>query len=90
MAETSPKREEWFVEQEALAYANRGLIPGSTQCIGFGVPAVFAEGGTPDTAFVADIYEHVSFLGDLHQQMSTLSDVSKVRLRIAPKPASPS
>ena len=90
MAETSPKREEWFVEQEALAYANRGLIPSSSQCIGFGVPAVFAEGGTPASAFVADIYEHVSFLGDLHQQMATLPDGSKVRLRIAPKPASPS
>ena len=35
------------------------------------MPAVFAEGGTPDKAFVADIYEHVSFLGDLHQQMSS-------------------
>ena len=79
LAET--KRQEWFVEQEALAYANRGLIPSSSQCIGFGVPAVFAEGGTPSTAFVADIYEHVSFLGDLHQQMSTLPDGSKVRLR---------
>jgi len=87
LAET--KRQEWFVEQEALAYANRGLIPSSSQCIGFGVPAVFAEGGTPGTAFVADIYEHVSFLGDLHQQMSTLPDGSKVHLRVAPKPASP-
>jgi hypothetical protein len=90
LAETSPKREEWFVEQEALAYANRGLIPSSSQCIGFGVPAVFAEGGTPDKAFVANIYEHVSFLGDLHQQISSLPDGSKVRMRIAPKPVSPS
>jgi hypothetical protein len=44
-----------------LAYAKRGLIPSSSQCIGFGVPAVFAEFGTLDTAFVADIYECVSF-----------------------------
>ena len=85
----TPKCREWFVEKEALAYANRGLIPGPSQCIGFSVPAVFAEGGTPDTAFVADIYEHVSFLGDLHQQMSTLPDGSKIRLRVAPKPTSP-
>jgi hypothetical protein len=33
--------------------------------MGFGVPAVFAEGGTPDTSRLADIYEHVSFLEDL-------------------------
>jgi hypothetical protein len=88
LAKTNPKRQEWFVEQEALAYANRGLIPSSSQCIGFGVPAVFAEGGTPASAFVADIYEHVSFLGDLHQQIATLPDGSKVRIRVAPKPAS--
>ena len=87
MAETSQKRQEWFVEQEATAYANRGLIPSSSQCIGFGVPAVFVEGGTTETAFVADLYEHISFLGDLHQQLSTLRDGSKVRLRIGPKPA---
>ena len=54
MAETSQKRQDWFVVQEAEAYANRGLVPSASQCIGFGVPAVFAEGGTPDTAFVAD------------------------------------
>jgi hypothetical protein len=48
---------------------------------------VFAEGGTPDTAYVADIYEHVSFLGDLHQQLSASPDGSKVRLRVASKPS---
>jgi|SRR5215469_15699449 len=83
-AETSKKGQEWFVEQEAAAYANLGLVPSSTQCIGFAVPAVFAEGGRPDTAFAVDIYEHVSFLGDLHQQLMTSPDGSKVRLRVAP------
>jgi len=39
-----------------------------------GVHSVFAEDGTPDTAFVADIYEHISFLGDLHQQIATLPE----------------
>lgn len=59
------------------------------QCIGFGVPAVFAEGGTPETAYIADIYEHVSFLGDLHGQIAELPDGSKVSLRVnPPKPAS--
>lgn len=87
-AESDEKRREWFVEQEAVAYANRGLIPNSFQCIGFGVPAIFKEGGTPDTAFIADIHEHVSFLGDLHQQIANLPDGSKVRLVIGPKPSS--
>jgi hypothetical protein len=90
MAETSQKRQEWFVEQEAVVYADRGLVPTSSQCVGFGVPAVFAEGGTPDTAFVADIYEHVSFLGDLHQQLLASPDGSKVRLRVGSKPSSKS
>jgi hypothetical protein len=85
MAETSQRRQEWFVEQEAAAYAALGLVPTRSQCIGFGVPAVFAEGGTPDTAFVVDIYEHISFLGDLHQQLSTSPDGSKVRLRVDSK-----
>jgi hypothetical protein len=47
LAETDEKRQEWFVEREAMNYAQLGLIPGSTQCVGFGVPAVFAEGGAP-------------------------------------------
>ena len=87
MAETRQKRQEWFVELEAEVYADRGLVPSPSQCIGFGVPAVFAEGGTPETAFVADIYEHVSFLGDLHQQLLALPDGSKVRLRVDSKPS---
>jgi hypothetical protein len=90
MAETAEKRREWFAEQEMLAYAKRGLVPNSSQCIGFGVPAIFAEGGKPDTAYVVDIYEQVSFLGDLHRQIANLPDGSKVRLCVnPPKPASP-
>jgi hypothetical protein len=89
MAETKEKRREWFVENEMLAYAQRGLVPSSSQCIGFGIPAVFAEGGRPDTAYIADIYEHVSFLGDLHRQIGNLPDGSKVQLCVnPPKPAS--
>jgi len=90
MAGTPEKRGEWFVEDEEKAYAQRGLIPSSSQCIGFGVPAVFAEGGTPATAYLADIYEYVSFLGDLHRQIATTPDGSRVQLRVnPPKPASP-
>jgi len=90
MAETSEKRKEWFAEPELLAYGKRGLYPGLSQCIGYSVPAVFAEGGRPETAYVADLYDYVSFLGDLHRQISDLPDGSKVQLRVnPPKPALP-
>ncbi len=90
MAETSDKRKEWFAEPEMLAFGKRGLNPGLSQCIGFSVPTVFAEGGRPETAYVADLYDYVSFLGDLHRQIPDLPDGSQVRLRVnPPKPASP-
>jgi hypothetical protein len=79
------KREEWFAEGDESTAAARGLKPNATQCIGFGVPLVFREGGTPDTPYVADLYEHVSFLGDLNRQIADLPDGAKVRLVIAPK-----
>ena len=88
MAETNEKRKEWFAEPEMLAYQKRGLSPGASQCIGFSVPAVFREGGKVETAYVADLYDYVSFLGDLHRQISELPDGSKVQLRVnPPKPA---
>ena len=90
MAKTSEKRKEWFAEPEMLAYSKLGLNPGASQCIGFSVPAVFREGGTPDTAYVADLYEYLSFLGDLHRQLSDLPDGSKVQLQVnPPKPRTP-
>jgi len=84
MAETRERRREWFVEDEEQAYAGHGLVPNSFQCIGFEVPAVFAEGGTPATAYLADVYEYVSFLGDLHRQIASLPDGSRVQLRVNP------
>ena len=38
MAETSEKRQDWFVARETEAYANRGLAPSASQCTGFRVP----------------------------------------------------
>src|SRR5215471_14123680 len=90
MAKTSEKRKEWFAEPEMLAYRKLGLSPGASQCIGFSIPAVFREGGTSDTAYVADLYEYLSFLGDLHRQLSDLPDGSKVQLQVnPPKPRTP-
>jgi hypothetical protein len=33
---------------------------------------------------IANIYEHVSFLGDLHRQIASSSEGSKVRLQVNP------
>ena len=89
MAETSEKRNEWFAEPEVQASAMRGLNPTSTQCIGFSVPLVFAESGSPDTPYIADLYEYVSFLGDLNRQISSLPDGAKVRLKVQPPKVPP-
>jgi len=50
--------------------------------IGFSVPLTFAESGSPDP-FVADLYEHISFLGDLNRQISSLPDGQRFGLREA-------
>ena len=76
------KIEAWFAESDERAAAKRGLIPGPSQCIGFSVPLVFAESGSPDTAYVADIYDQIGFLGDIHRQISTTPDGTKVKLRV--------
>lgn len=54
----------------------------STVKLWFSVPLVFAESGSPDTPYVADLYEHISFLGDLNRQISSLPDGAKVRIRV--------
>jgi|SRR6185437_15496108 len=79
---TPEKREEWFAERDEQAAAGRGLKPDATQCIGFSVPLVFAESGSPDTPYVTDVYDHVSFLGALNRTVSKLPEGTKVRLVI--------
>jgi hypothetical protein len=86
LATTRENQEEWFALADESAAVAKGLEPNTTQCIGFGLPLVFAESGSPDTPYVADLYEHVSFLGDLNRQIAELPEGAKVRLVIAPKP----
>lgn len=62
---TPEKREEWFAEADKQDAAERGLIPGPGQCIGFDIPTVFAESANA-TPYIADIYDHLGFLGNLH------------------------
>jgi len=81
----SAKGVQCFAERDEGAAAAKGLTPDDTQCIGFGVPLVFRE-NTPDAAYIADLYDHVSFLGDLNRQIADLPDGAQVRLVIGPKP----
>jgi hypothetical protein len=69
-AETSEKRIEWFAESDLQACVKSGLNPTSSQCVGFSVPIVFAESGS-SSPYLADLYEYVSFLGDLNRQISS-------------------
>jgi len=82
LAYTKEKREQWFAESDELAVMERGLNPNQDQCVAFKTPIIFAEAGTPNNAYVGSLYEQVSFLGDLHRQISELPDGSKVQFRI--------
>jgi hypothetical protein len=85
LAATSEKRERWFAETDEQVAAKRGLTPSAAQCIGFSAPLVFSESGHPDNPYVADLYEHVAFLGDLNRQIAELPDGAQVRLQMEPE-----
>ena len=81
------KREIWLAERQLETLVERGLKPNDSQCIGFKTPVVFAESrSVPDNAYVADVYEQVSFLGNLHRQIADVPNGGKVRLRIGKLP----
>ncbi|HEY0796989.1 MAG TPA: hypothetical protein VGD64_14545 [Acidisarcina sp.] len=85
LLEEEANLEEWLAGTDTKAAAERGLRPNLTECIGFKIPLVFSESGNvPDNAYLADLYEHVSFLGDLHRQISKTPNGAKVTLRTKP------
>ena len=81
-ASRADRREEWFAERDEVAAARQGLVPGKEQCIAFKTPLVFAESGKPNSAYVANLYEQVSFLGDLHRQLKDVPDGGKIQLKL--------
>jgi hypothetical protein len=89
-AKTTDDRRQWFAEQDFQSCTNRGLNPSTSECIGFPIPLVFAEADSSNTPYIVDVYECVSFLGDLNRQISSLPDGSKVRLRVQPPKPAPS
>jgi hypothetical protein len=80
LAARPDKQEEWFAKKDERALAAWGLMPNSLQCIGFSTPLVFAESGAGNKPYLVDIYEHLSFLGDLNRQIAELPDGANVRL----------
>jgi len=82
LSQNADKLDEWFAESDERAAAERGLIPGPNECIGFSVPLVLKQEDSSETPYVIDIYENVGFLGGLHKQIATLPDGEKVKLVI--------
>jgi len=81
-------RREAFAEADEEAAAARGLAPNNLQCIAFTIPTALAESGQHSEPYLADIYECVAFLGDMHRQIATVPDGGKVRMVIAPADSS--
>ena len=80
-------RKDWLLESLALQAAQRDCSPGKGQCVGYKISAVFKESvEAADNMYVANLYEFVSFMGDLHGQMKDVPDGGKVRIKIGPKP----
>jgi hypothetical protein len=84
LAENPENRGHWFAETEEQGFAAKGLIPNETQCIAFNIPLVFADPGKARRAYIADIYEQVSFLGDINRQIADVPSGEKVTLKINP------
>jgi|HubBroStandDraft_6_1064221.scaffolds.fasta_scaffold110594_2 hypothetical protein len=86
-AKDAGKKRDWFLEQRAEQAEKNGCSPGKGQCVGAKMPWVFSESATmPENMYIADLYEHVSFMGDLHRQTNDVPDGGKVRIRVPPCP----
>jgi hypothetical protein len=89
-AKTAAKRKDWFLEELAEDVDRRGCRPEKGQCVGGKIPFVFTQSSNPpDNMYVADLYEYVAFMGDLHGQMKNVPDGGQVRLKIQPRPVQP-
>jgi hypothetical protein len=88
LTKSSEHRKKWFCEDIAIALAEQGFDPAKGKCIGYKTPIVFEEStGLASNVYIADLYEYVSFLGDLHFQMKDVPDGGKVRLVVGKRPS---
>ena len=70
--EKEEMRQRWFATNDEAQAAGRGLVPGPEQCIGFSTPLAFAESGYAGNPYIADLYDYIPFLGNLHRQIADL------------------
>jgi len=89
-AKDPKKKRDWFLEELTEQAEHKGCCPGKGQCVGGKIPFVFAQStNAPDNMYVADLYEYVSFMGDLHEQTKDVPEGGQVRVRIQPRPVEP-
>ncbi|MGA8430126.1 MAG: hypothetical protein WB729_09915 [Candidatus Sulfotelmatobacter sp.] len=89
-AKEAGKKRDWFLEERSEQAARKGCSPRKGQCVGGKIPIVFAQSASmPDNMYVADLYEYVSFMGDLHHQMKNIPDGGQVRIKVQPRPIEP-
>jgi hypothetical protein len=89
-ARDAEKKRDWLLEELAEQAQRLGCSPGKGQCVGGKIPFVFAQSANaPENMYVADLYEYVSFMGDLHSQIKSVPDGGQVRIRIQPRPVDP-
>jgi hypothetical protein len=90
VAKDADKKKDWLLEELAEHADRRGCSPGKGQCVGGKIPFVFAQSAkAPDNMYVVDLYEYVSFMGDLHSQMKNVPDGGQVQIKVQPRPAQP-
>jgi hypothetical protein len=88
LTERSENRKKWFCEDVAIALAEQRFDPAKGKCIAYKTPIAFAgSNGDVSKVYIADLYEYVSFLGDLNFQMKDVPDGGKVRLVVGKKPS---
>jgi len=89
-AKDAAKKQDWFLEELARQAEGQGCSPGKGQCVGGKIPFVFAQStSAPDNMYVADLYEYVSFMGDLHSQIKNVPDGGQVRIKVQARPVQP-
>ena len=84
------KKKEWLLIEEEDKAGRKGYSPGKGQCVGSKIPWIFKQSASvPDNLYVADLYEYVSFMGDLHSQINDVPDGGQVQIKIQPRPDRP-
>jgi hypothetical protein len=81
------QKAEWFLEDHAERAEQRGYKPVKGQCVGAKTPWIFKESAdVKDNIYVADLYEYVSFMGDIHRQARDAREGGQIRLRVRRHP----